>query len=93
MFVINIHDVIVLTSIHCFQLKYESSVHNIAFSRTSEKVASSESGVKYAQIKYCLLVDHANVFISCLNSHSDGTHSLQRINWLASDIMLNFMFQ
>ncbi len=24
--------------------------------------------------------DHCNIFISCLNSHSDGTHSLQRIS-------------
>ncbi len=35
-----------LTSNHCF--KYESSIHNIAFS--SEKVIWSESGEKYAQI-------------------------------------------
>ncbi len=26
-----------------------------------------------------LLVDYCDVFISCLDSHSDGTHSLQRI--------------
>ncbi len=35
-------------------------------------------------------VDYCDVFISCLNSHSDGTHSLQRIHWWASDVMLNF---
>ncbi len=35
-----------LNSIRCFQLKYESSVHNIAFS--SEKDNLSESGEKYA---------------------------------------------
>ncbi len=29
-------------------------------------------------------------FISCLDSHSDGTHSLQRIHWWASDAMLHF---
>ncbi len=29
-------------------------------------------------------------FISCLDSHSDGTHSLQRIRWWAGDVMLNF---
>ncbi len=28
-----------------------------------------------------LLVDCCDVFISCLDSHSDGTHSLQRIHW------------
>ncbi len=27
-----------------------------------------------------LLVDHCDVFISCLDSHSDGTHSLQMIH-------------
>ncbi len=26
-----------------------------------------------------VLVDYCDVFINCLNSHSDGTHSLQRI--------------
>ncbi len=35
-------------------------------------------------------VDYCDVFISCLDSHSDGTHSLQRIHWWASDVMLNF---
>ncbi len=35
-----------------------------------------------------LLVDYCDVFISCLGSHSDGTHSLQRIHWRASDLML-----
>ncbi len=36
------------------------------------------------------LVDYCDVFISCLESHSDGTHSLQRIDWWASVVMLNF---
>ncbi len=36
------------------------------------------------------LVDYCDVFISCLDSHSDGTHSLQRIHWWTSDAMLNF---
>ncbi len=26
-------------------------------------------------------VDYCDVFFSCLDFHSDGTHSLQRINW------------
>ncbi len=30
---------------------------------------------------YGLLVDYCDVFISCLDSDSDGTHSLQRIHW------------
>ncbi len=33
-----------------------------------------------------LLVDYCNVFICLLNSYSDGTHSLQRINWQTSDL-------
>ncbi len=37
-----------------------------------------------------LLVDYCDVFISCLDSHSDGTHSLQSIHWWANYIMLHF---
>ncbi len=33
---------------------------------------------------------HCDVFISCLDSHSDGTHSLQSIHWWANDAMLHF---
>ncbi len=33
-------------------------------------------------LEWCgLLVDYYDVFISCLDSHSDGTHSLQRIHY------------
>ncbi len=28
-----------------------------------------------------LLVDYCDFFISCLDSHTDGTHSLQRVHW------------
>ncbi len=35
-------------------------------------------------------VDYCDVFISCLDSHSDGTHSLQSIHCWASDGMLHF---
>ncbi len=28
-----------------------------------------------------LVVDYCEGFMSCLESHSDGTHSLQRIHW------------
>ncbi len=37
-----------------------------------------------------LHVDYCDVFVSCLDSHSDGTHSLQWIHLWASDVMLNF---
>ncbi len=34
------------------------------------------------QLELCgLLLDYCDVFISCLNSHTDGTHSLHRIHW------------
>ncbi len=39
-----------------------------------------------------LHVDYCDycVFISCLDSHSDGTHSLLRIHWWSSDVMFDF---
>ncbi len=36
------------------------------------------------------VVDYCDVFISCLDSHSDGTHSLQSIHCWASDVMPHF---
>ncbi len=36
-------------------------------------------------------LDYWDVFISCLDLHSDGTHSLQKIHWWANDVMLNFL--
>ncbi len=39
-----------------------------------------------------LLVEYCDVSISCLDSHSDGTHSLQRIHWWLSNIMLNLLW-
>ncbi len=30
-------------------------------------------------------------FISCLDSHSDGTHSLQKIHWRGSDLNVSFL--
>ncbi len=35
-------------------------------------------------------VDYCDVFISCLDSHYDGTHSLQMIHWWTSDLMIHF---
>ncbi len=34
-------------------------------------------------------MDYYDVFISCLDYNSDGTHSFQRIHWKASVVMLN----
>ncbi len=42
-------------------------------------------------LEWCgLLVDYCDVFISCLDSHSDGTHSLQSIYCWDTDGMLHF---
>ncbi len=41
-------------------------------------------------INWWSCVDYCDVFISCLDSHSDGTHSLQSIHCWASDAMLHF---
>ncbi len=42
-------------------------------------------------LEWCgLLVDYCDVFISCLDSHSDGTHSLKSIHCRDSDAMLHF---
>ncbi len=35
-------------------------------------------------------MNYGDVFISCLYSHSDGTHSLQRIHWCSNNVKLNF---
>ncbi len=56
-----------LTLIRRFQLKYESSIHNIAFSNI--KVISSESGEKYAHIKHHLQAK--NIFLSVTNMSVD----------------------
>ncbi len=37
--------------------------------------------------RYGLLVDYCDVFISCLDSHSDGTHSLQSIHFSSYVLM------
>ncbi len=44
-------------------------------------------------LEWCgLLVDYCDVFISCLDSHSDGTHSLQSIHWWTSKISPNLFW-
>ncbi len=41
-------------------------------------------------LEFCgLLADYCDVLNSYLDSHSDGTHSLQRIHWWASDALLD----
>ncbi len=90
---------IFLTLNHCFRLKVESSIDNTV------KNCLLWSGEKYAYADQALFTSKntqlftsedimywisCDVFISCLDSHSDGTHSLQRIHWWASDVMLHF---
>ncbi len=42
-------------------------------------------------LEWCgLLVEYCDVFISSLDSHSDGTHSLQSIHWWDTDVMTHF---
>ncbi len=51
-FLINKYIIKTILTSNCFQLKYESSIHTIVFSR--EKVIWSKSGKTCAQIKHCL---------------------------------------
>ncbi len=83
------------TSKQSFQLIFSFTVNRIHLLWFKEIVHSkmkmySPSGhptcrwVSSKQIwrNWALLVDYCDVFISCLNSHSDGTHSLQRTHSL-----------
>ncbi len=49
---------------------------------------------KHAAFSFTILlglrVDYCDVFLSCFDSHFDGTHSPQRTHWWASDAMLHF---
>ncbi len=56
------------------------ALHHLLTNRSS--VSSGFVSYKHAafDINQMLLVDYSDVFISCLNSHSDGTHSLQSIH-------------
>uniref|UniRef100_A0A8C1UEB9 HPS4 biogenesis of lysosomal organelles complex 3 subunit 2 n=1 Tax=Cyprinus carpio TaxID=7962 RepID=A0A8C1UEB9_CYPCA len=56
---------------HRFWPKYQFIIHN---NNSSEKRPLSYGSGRG------LLVDYFDVYISCLDSHSDGTHSLQRIS-------------
>ncbi len=44
-----------------------------------------------------MLIDVLNLMdycdVNCLDSHSDGTHSLQRIHWSVSEVMLDFRWK
>ncbi len=42
----------------------------------------------FTLVMWIIIIDYCDVFISCLDSHSDGTHSQHCHRW-ASDVMLN----
>ncbi len=44
----------------------------------------------WSRVNY--FVDYCDVFISCLDSHSDGTHSLQSIHWWTGVVWIIVMF-
>ncbi len=46
------------------------------------------NGLEWCGLLYLWII--VMFLINCLEFHSDGTHSLQRIHWWASDVMLNF---
>ncbi len=53
-------------------------------------ILPGSNGLKLKMQKSCGLFDYLTFFNSCLDSHSDGTHSLQRIHWWAGDVILYF---
>ncbi len=62
----------------------------IFFQKAMQLLASQDINW-WTGVVWCgLLVDYCDVFSRCLDSHSDGTHSLLRIHWWASDGMLHF---
>ncbi len=73
---------------------FRLSTHILARSNSLKLKNSNDGLVSYKHAAFPLMdcsgVDYCDVFISCLDSHSDGTHSLQSIHWWASDVMLHF---
>ncbi len=58
---------------------------------TNTQLFTSQDVNWWPGLEWCgLLVDYCDAFLSCLDSHSDGAHSLQRIHYWASDVMLHF---
>ncbi len=73
------------TSIHHKSNPYDSSGLLNAFWSKAMSFCKKISIDLIDRPKSCgLLVHYCDVFIRCLNSHSDGTHSLQRTHWWAS---------
>ncbi len=69
--------------ISCWLLKGKKIGIGIGIGQFARKKSVSESATKNHD--RCI-----TIFISCLDSHSDGTHSLQMIHWWASDVKKKF---
>ncbi len=83
----------------------KSSIHNIALSSNRmarsdilelKRLNNGCVSYKHAAFKFrrhelmdWSRMDYCNVFISCLDSNSDGTYSLQRIHWWVRDVTLS----
>ncbi len=82
-----------LASNCCFQRKFESSVLNNTSSNENvlsqlflHSLPSFSLHSTFTDWLWIIVM----FFISCLNSHSDGTHSLQRIYWWEIGVIINF---
>ncbi len=74
-----------------FWSKYENIIYNNASSSDDDGFFFLQTHLLSSQdVNWWSGVDYCDVYISCLDSHSDGTHSLQRIHCWESDAVLHF---
>ncbi len=76
-------DTFIQSDLHCIQVTVFTFLSALAFPGNR----NHDLGVASAMLYH---LSYRKAIISCLDSHSDGTHSLQRIHWWESDVMLNF---
>ncbi len=70
------------------QMTFKNSLMMDLFLTNMQRLASQDEYLD--GLEWCgLFVDYCDIFISCLDSHPDGTHSLQWTHWRASDVMLD----
>ncbi len=90
----SIHNIAFSNESHLVWIRREICTDQVLF--TSENSPNKHAAFRFTKVsvdglEWCgLLVDYCDVCISCLDSYSDGTHSLQRIHWWTSDAMLHF---
>ncbi len=53
------------------------------------KIIMMDLFITNMQIETCSVDNLWTIVIGCLDSHSDGTHSLQRIHWWANNVKYN----